>query len=128
MLDVLAWVCVRDRKMLAVRSRGRDAWYMPGGKREPGESDAQALTREVREELGVALKPTSLFPCCVVHDVAHGLAMPMRMACFFAGFTGEPAPLAEIDMLAWLTSSDADQCASAARQVLMKLHEEGVID
>jgi 8-oxo-dGTP diphosphatase len=127
-LDVVAWVCVRERKMLAVRSRGREVWYMPGGKREPGESEAQALMREIAEELGVALKADSLFPCCVVYDDAHGLTIKMRMACFFADATGEPAPRAEIDSLAWLTSSDADRCASAARQVLVKLHAGGVID
>ncbi|MEC5385701.1 NUDIX domain-containing protein [Uliginosibacterium sp. H3] len=113
MLDVVAWVCVRDRRMLAVRARGREVWYMPGGKREAGESEAQALLREVGEELGVTLRPDSLFPCCVVHDDAYGLALPMRMACFFADGVGEPAPQAEIDALGWLTSDDADQCATA---------------
>jgi 8-oxo-dGTP diphosphatase len=128
MLEVVAWVCIRERRMLAVRPRGCEVWYMPGGKREAGESDAQALVREAGEELGVAILPNSLFPCCVIHDDAHGLATPMRMACFFAEGVGEPAPRAEIDALAWFSSDDADQCASAARQVLMKLHSEGVID
>jgi 8-oxo-dGTP pyrophosphatase MutT (NUDIX family) len=128
MLEVVAWVCIRERKMLAVRARDRDVWYLPGGKREAGESEAQALVREVGEELGVAILQDSLFPCCVIHDDAHGLAMPMRMACFFAEGVGEPAPRAEIDTLAWLASGDSGQCASAARQLLMKLHEEGLVD
>jgi 8-oxo-dGTP pyrophosphatase MutT (NUDIX family) len=127
-LEVVAWVCIRERRMLAVRSRGRDVWYMPGGKREAGEGEAQALVREVAEELGVSLNANSLFPCCVIHDSAHGLDVAMRMACFLAEGSDEPAPRGEIDELAWLSSKDADQCASAARQVLLKLHADGVID
>jgi hypothetical protein len=29
-LDVLAWVELRDERMLTVRTRGRDAFYLPG--------------------------------------------------------------------------------------------------
>lgn len=129
-LDVLAWVCIRDRSVLAVRTRGRDAWYLPGGKREPGESDADGICREVREELGVELLRDSLRPCVVVEDVSHGLAevMQVRMSCYFAATLGEPAPQAEIEAMRWLTTADAAQCAPAARQVLAKLRADGLID
>jgi 8-oxo-dGTP diphosphatase len=58
-LDVLAWVVLRDDRMLTVRTRGRDVFYLPGGKREPGENDVAALRRDVDEELGVELEPDS---------------------------------------------------------------------
>ncbi|HET6311147.1 MAG TPA: NUDIX domain-containing protein [Candidatus Nitrosotalea sp.] len=40
---------MENRRLLTVRTSGKDAFYLPGGKREPGESDLDALLREVRE-------------------------------------------------------------------------------
>lgn len=50
---------VRGRLLLARRGNGRDLaglWEFPGGKREPGESDEQALVRELREELDITVQ------------------------------------------------------------------------
>lgn len=58
-----------------MRTRGRDRYYLPGGKLEAGESRAQALVREVREVrevLGVSLQ--RLRPAFTLAAPAHGLA------------------------------------------------------
>ncbi|MDQ8023571.1 MAG: NUDIX domain-containing protein [Moraxellaceae bacterium] len=129
-LDVLAWVCVSDRRLLVVRTRGRDAWYLPGGKREPGESDDAGLQREVSEELGVRLDGDSLRHYCTVEDVSHGLAVQrrVRMSCYLGTSTDTPAPQAEIEAMAWFSAADAARCAPAARQVIAKLAADRLID
>ncbi len=58
MIDKLAWLTFKDQQLLCARSHGKHIYYIPGGKREAGESDEAALMREIEEELAVALKPT----------------------------------------------------------------------
>jgi 8-oxo-dGTP diphosphatase len=56
-IRVVAGVLVRDGKALVCkRSAARPhagKWEFPGGKTEPGETLAEALHRELREELGI---------------------------------------------------------------------------
>ena len=52
-IDKVAWILVRDGRVLSTRSRGKSVWYIPGGKREAGESDLETLARlaQIKSEL-----------------------------------------------------------------------------
>lgn len=58
----IAAVVLRDPagRVLSVRKAGTEAFMLPGGKLEPGETGLQAATREVAEELGRTLDPQRL--------------------------------------------------------------------
>ncbi|RZN41783.1 pyrimidine (deoxy)nucleoside triphosphate diphosphatase [Escherichia sp. E2593] len=57
MIDVVAAIIERDGKILIAQrpahSDQAGLWELAGGKVEPGESQPQALIRELREELGI---------------------------------------------------------------------------
>ena len=55
-----ALIDARRRVLIAQRPAGKHlagAWEFPGGKLEPGEAPAEALERELREEIGVTIGP-----------------------------------------------------------------------
>jgi uncharacterized protein (TIGR00730 family) len=128
-IDVLAWILVRDGKLLNVRTSGKAHFYLPGGKREPGESDPVGLVREIAEELGVRIDPASMRLFDLVQDKADGWAdgRLVRMACYWAEHEGEPAPGAEIAELAWMGLADAHKLAPAGQHVLRTLAEAGLV-
>ena len=127
-IDKLAWICVLDGRLLVARSRGREAFYLPGGKREEGESDAEALTREVREEVGPQLDAGSLRHVLTHEAPAHGKpGLTVRMTCYEAAHRGALAPHSEIEELAWVTLAEADSLSDGARGVLEQLAGRGLV-
>jgi 8-oxo-dGTP diphosphatase len=118
MIDKLAWVRIEKGRMLCVRSRGKDAWFVPGGKRESGESDEAALLREIREELSVALRADTLQRAGVYEAPAHGKdGAVVRLTCFSGDYDGELRPAAEIEEMAWLTRADRERMSLVTRIV-----------
>lgn len=105
-IDKLAWICIKDGKVLCTRTRGKDAWYLPGGKRESGEADQDALMREVKEELGIDLKPETIKKVETFVAPAHGkpAGVFVQSTCYAADFIGELKPSAEIEEIVYLDS------------------------
>ncbi len=80
-VDKLAWIHIVDGEILCTISKSKDTYYLPGGKREAGETDQQALTREIKEELTVDLIPETIQSVGVFEAQAHGkpAGVPVRM-------------------------------------------------
>lgn len=62
MIPVTCAIIRRDGKILAAR-RSQDThlagkWEFPGGKVDDGESEEACIVREIREELGIEIRPT----------------------------------------------------------------------
>jgi ADP-ribose pyrophosphatase YjhB (NUDIX family) len=129
---VSAILLVRDRRVLMVRSRGRDVLYLPGGKVESGESGVDAAVREAREETALVLAPADLTEFATVtepaHDQAPGTMVAMTLFLVRSGGSGDPVPSAEVSEVAWVRTADAHRCPPAGVETLRLLAAAGLID
>ena len=127
MIDKVAWLHIENGRVLVARSHGKDTFYLPGGKREPGESDVETLVREIREELSVDVAGAELIG--VFEAQAHGRAEgeAVRMTCYAASFAGELKPASEIAELAWFTAADADRVSPVTRIIFSHLESTGLL-
>lgn len=126
-IDKVAWVRLEGGRILSTRSRGKDVFYLPGGKREPGESDVQTLVREIREELTVAIVPGSAAHLGTFEAQAHGHAVGtlVRMTCYTADYRGTLAPDNEIAEVSWLSYVDRDRVSPVDQLIFDHLHQAG---
>ncbi|MEV7623472.1 NUDIX domain-containing protein [Actinoplanes sp. NPDC089786] len=126
-IDKIAWIHLRDGAILSTRSHHRDAFYLPGGKREPGESDLDTLVREIREELTVAIDPSTAAPAGIFEAQAHAhpQGIRVRMTCYTATYSGTLTPAAEIAELAWLTYADRNRVSPVDKLIFDQLRDDG---
>lgn len=129
-IDKLAGIFIKERCFLVARSYGKTHFYLPGGKREPGESDKEALIREIQEELGFSLHPDSLNYDGVFRAQADGKqhGVDVQLTCYRVETKQEPVASAEIEEIIWINSQNRCLCSTAAQQVLDWLKEQDLID
>lgn len=129
-IDKIAWIYLVDGKVLGARSKGKDTYYFPGGKREADESDADTLVREIEEELSVHIIPETIAEFGSFEAPAHGKAegVLVRMTCLTADFTGELSPASEIEELAWLTYADRTRVSAVSEIIFDQLKSMDLLD
>lgn len=129
LIDKLAWIEIQDGKVLVARSKGKDAFYIPGGKREDGESDAEALIREIQEELTITVHEQSLEYYGTFSAQAHGKAegVIVQMTCYTGSYVGKIAASSEIEEVRWLNYSQNDIVAPVDKIIFLDLLEKGLL-
>lgn len=106
---------IRDGKILLAQRAKNDSgglmWELPGGHMETGESAAETIIRELREELGVEATVESI----VYQDL---IDFPRRrvelIICKIASITGE-ITLSAHEQIEWVNPSDLDNYNTGRR-------------
>jgi 8-oxo-dGTP diphosphatase len=108
-IRVVAAVLEQDSKYLITQRRATAVlplmWEFPGGRVEAGETDAQALKREVMHRLGAEIDVGKLISF-VSHPYEHYVVDLFLYECTLLGTKLEPLA---VTAYKWVSSSDFDQ-------------------
>ena len=106
-IDVVAAIICREGRVLATQRGYGDfvgGWEFPGGKVEAGELPEEAVVREIREELDVAIGVDSLL-VTVDHDYN---TFHLHMCCYVAHIEEGHPHLLEHCAAKWLGANTID--------------------
>ena len=123
-VDTVAWVRLDNGRILCARPRGKDIFYIPGGKREGAESDLQTLLREITEELAVELRPETVAHVGT-YEAGQADGAVVRMSCYSGDYTGTLTASGEIDELAWFGYADRPRVPAVDQLLFDDLNATG---
>ena len=110
-IRVVAAVLERDGKYLITQRRSTAVlpllWEFPGGRVEAGETDEQALKRELQHRLGVEIDVGKLISF-VSHPYEHYVVDLFLYECTLVSPDGLLTPRA-VNAFKWVASGDFDQ-------------------
>ena len=128
-IDKIALLYIKDGQILSTLSKGKDTYYLPGGKRELNETDEQTLIRECKEELTIDIKEDTIKYYGTFKAQAHGKAegIIVKMTCYTAKFIGEIKPSSEIQEIRWLNYDNIDIISPVDKLIFKDLYEKGIL-
>ena len=130
-IDKIAFIYLKDKKILSTLSKGKDTYYIPGGKREGLETDEETLIRECKEELTIDIREDTIKYYGTFEAQAHGKAegVLVKMTCYMAKFDGNLQPDSEIQEMRWLDYSNLDVKISPVDELIFKdLYDKKLIN
>lgn len=130
--DTSAFCIFDESKILLVRSSGKNAFYLPGGKIENGESQKEAVCREIKEELSILLVQSSLKLYGTFEAQAYGepIGVIVVLHCYTGESAGKPIASSEIEEIRYFSLLEylsMPETAPAVVLLMRKLHADGRI-
>lgn len=126
MTEVVAALIWKGKRFLACQRPPHKArgllWEFVGGKVESGETKAEALVRECREELGITVAVGEVFM-----EVTHAYPdMTVHLTLFNAEIAEGTPQLLEHHAIRWITTAEIDTLAfcPADVEILERLKKE----
>jgi 8-oxo-dGTP diphosphatase len=112
-IRVVAAVLEKDGRYLITQRRATAVlpllWEFPGGRVEPGETDGQALKREVLHRLGAPIEVGKLISF-VSHPYEHYVVDLFLYECTLAGGAGgEVLETRNVSAYKWVASAEFEQ-------------------
>jgi 8-oxo-dGTP diphosphatase len=125
-IDKIAFIEIQKGKILSTKSKGKTKYYIPGGKRESGESDEQTLIREIAEELSVTIIPNTAEYIGTFSAQSDGEkeGINVIMTCYKAKYSGNLKANSEIEEIKWLNYKDLDIISEVDKKIFSFLNEK----
>lgn len=129
-IDKIAFIEIKNKQILGAKSIGKTKFYIPGGKRENGETDEQTLVREVFEELNVHVKPNTLEYVGTFSAQSDGgkPGVDVVMTCYKAEYSGTIVASSEIEEVRWLDNSNLDIISEVDKKIFAYLKDKGELE
>jgi 8-oxo-dGTP diphosphatase len=125
-IDKVALIKIENGKILSTKSKGKNKYYIPGGKRENDETDEQTLIREIQEELSVEIIIESIEYFGTFKAQSDGAieGVIVKMTCYKADYIGNLNANNEIK---WLNYKDLDIISEVDKIIFKDLKEKGLL-
>lgn len=127
-IDKIALIYIRNNKVLATLAKGKDKYYMPGGKRELGESNIDTLCREIKEELSVDINRDTVRLYGIFEAQADDKEETfIKISCYTGEYQGILKANSEIERYDWLKYEDIDKVSAFCKLIFEDLLKKGYL-
>lgn len=126
-IDHVGLIYIKDKSILHTRLKNTKEWSLPGGKILEDETYIKALTRTVKEQLGIKLVPKSIqfMKTYVGQSYGKSGGIKIKITCFQADLDGSIK--SKTNQTKHLSFSDKNESSMISQMVFNDLKEQGII-